>query len=31
MKKGGYGKGRKEDDPLTKISKSLSYLLRHGA
>lgn len=30
---GGEGRGRrrKDDDPNTKISKSLSYILRHGA
>lgn len=27
----GRGHGRREDDPNTKISKALSYILRHGA
>ncbi len=28
-KRGGYN--RKDDDPMVKISKNLSFLLRHGA
>lgn len=27
----GKGRGRRDDGPNTKISKALSYILRHGA
>lgn len=27
----GRGRGRRDDDPNTRISKGLSYILRHGA